>query len=82
MRFPEDSYTQNSNESLNNMVWRRCPNNIYQGKKVVELCTASAVASFNDGASSVATVLERLGVKPGHHMENGIRLFSHRSVFG
>ena len=75
-----DSYTQNPNESLNNMVWRRCPKNIYQGKKVVELCTASAVASFNDGASSVATVLERLGIKPGHHMENGIRAADQKRI--
>ncbi len=59
------SYTQNPNESLNNLIWKRCPKKIYQGKKVVELCTASAVTQFNDGASSIAEVLKRMGIMPG-----------------
>ena len=67
-----DSYTQNPNESLNNLVWKRCPKKIYQGKKVVELCTASAVATYNDGLSSVARVLKRLGIVPGYHTTAGI----------
>eukprot|EP00795_Rhopilema_esculentum_P005685 gene5685-10929_t len=64
-----DSYTQNPNESLNNLIWKRCPKKIYQGKKIVELCTASAVTQFNDGASSIAGVLKRMGIIPGkkHH---------------
>ena len=45
------SYTQNPNESLNSLVWNRCPKKIYQGKTVVEECTASAVATYNDGLS-------------------------------
>ena len=60
-----DSYTQNPNESLNNLIWKRCPKKVYQGKKVVELCTASAVTQFNDGASSIAEVLKRMGIVPG-----------------
>ena len=55
-----NSYTRNPNDSLNNLVWKRCPKKIYQGKKVVELCIASAEAAYNDGLSSVARVLERL----------------------
>eukprot|EP00795_Rhopilema_esculentum_P016962 gene16962-8461_t len=53
-----DSYTQNPNESLNNLIWKRCPKKIYQGKLIVELCTANAVTQFNDGASSIAAVLK------------------------
>ncbi len=60
-----DSYTQNPNESLNNLIWKRYPKKVYQGKKVVELCTASAVTQFNDGASSIAEVLKRMGIMPG-----------------
>ncbi|XP_065066739.1 uncharacterized protein LOC135692514 [Rhopilema esculentum] len=67
-----DSYTQNPNESLNNLVWKRCPKKIYQGKKVVELCTASAVATYNDGLASVARVLGQLGIVPGYHTTMGI----------
>ena len=60
-----DSYMQNPNESLNNLIWKRCPKKIYQGKKIAELCTASAVTQFNDGASSIAAVLKRMGIIPG-----------------
>eukprot|EP00112_Aurelia_sp_Birch-Aquarium-sp1_P012112 Seg2545.2 transcript_id=Seg2545.2/GoldUCD/mRNA.D3Y31 product="hypothetical protein" protein_id=Seg2545.2/GoldUCD/D3Y31 len=67
-----DWLTQNPNESLNNLIWKRCPKKIYQGKKVVQLCTASAVSSFNDGASSVAAVLKHMGVMPGRHTVAGI----------
>eukprot|EP00795_Rhopilema_esculentum_P016151 gene16151-7517_t len=60
-----DSFTQNPNESLNKLIWARCPKKIYQGRKVVELCTASAATHFNDGASSIARVLQRFHICPG-----------------
>ena len=68
-----DSYTQNPNESLNNMVWRRCPKKICQGKKVVELCTASAVSSFNDVSRSIAAVLEKSGIAVGSNTRIGLQ---------
>ena len=67
-----DSFTQNPNESLNSLVWKRCPKKVYQGKQVVELCTASAVAQFNDGASSIAAVLKHMGIAPGRNTMTGI----------
>lgn len=67
-----DSYTQNPNEALNNLIWKRCPKKVYQGKKVVELCTASAVAAYNDGASSVARMLKKMGIRPGSKTMAGI----------
>ena len=45
----------------------KMPKEIYQGKKVVELCTASAITHFNDGVCSVARVLERLKICPGNN---------------
>ena len=66
-----ESFTQNANESLNNLIWARCPKKIYQGKKVVKLCTASAITHLNDGVSSVARVLERLQMpRKEHSMTN------------
>ena len=75
-----DSYTQNPNESLNNMIWRRCPKKIFQGKKIVELCTASAVANFNDGASSITEVLTKLGISPGRHTIAGTRAADRKRI--
>ena len=39
----------------------------------MELCTASAVANFNDGASSLNLVLSALGINPGCHTIAGTR---------
>ena len=67
-----DSYTQNPNEAVNNLIWKRCPKKTYQGKKIVEICTASAVTAFNDGCLSIADVLRKCGVSPGFHTMNAI----------
>ncbi len=67
-----DSYTQNPNESLNILIWKRCQKNIYKGKKVVELCTASAVAPYKYGASSIAKVLMKMGIQPDSKTMAGI----------
>ena len=75
-----ESYTQNSNESLNNLIWARCPKQVYQGRKVVELCTASAITHFNDGASSVARVLERLQICPGKNTNSAINKLDERRI--
>ena len=45
-----EGYTQNSNESLNNMIWNYCPKNKYHGIKTVEIAVGLAVTNFNDGA--------------------------------
>ena len=47
------------------------PKKIYQGKKVLELCTACAVATYNDGVASVARVLGQLGIVSGYHNTMG-----------
>ena len=75
-----ESYTQNSNESLNSLIWSECPKKVYQSRKVVELCTASAIAHFNDGASSVARVLERLQICPGKNTHSAIQKHDEKRV--
>ena len=69
-----ESYTQNSNQSLNNLICARCPKKVYQGRKVVELCTSSALTHFNDGASSVTRVLECLQICPGKNTKALVKL--------
>eukprot|EP00794_Sanderia_malayensis_P013653 gene13653-15082_t len=75
-----DLFTQNPNESLNNLIWASCPKKIYQGLRVVELCTASALAYFNDGASSIARVLDRLNVCPGKSTNVAIEHFDRQRI--
>ena len=41
--------TQNNNESLNGMIWKKCPKDVYVGKCVLEMGVSSAVICFNEG---------------------------------
>ncbi|XP_065055580.1 uncharacterized protein LOC135684104 [Rhopilema esculentum] len=75
-----DSFTQNPNESLNKLIWARCPKKIYQGRKVVELCTASAATHFNDGASSIARVLQRFHICPGKQTNFAIQACDRKRI--
>lgn len=41
--------TQNSNESFHNVIWTRCPKEVFVGKTRLELAVADSVIVFNDG---------------------------------
>ena len=57
--------TQNANECLNKLIWDRCNKETYVAVPVIEDATYSAVAYFNDGASSILKVMRELGIEPG-----------------
>ena len=57
--------TQNRNESINSMVWARCPKNKHHGIKVVRCAVASAVCHFHSGASSRLRIMDRLSISGG-----------------
>ena len=59
--------TQNSNESLHNMLWHNSPKSKHVGQKSLVASTALAVLSFNDGSLSYARVMEELGLTISHH---------------
>ena len=46
------SWAQNCNEGLNNIIWSRCPKNVYVKTDVLEMRVNSAVLSFNEGILS------------------------------
>ena len=58
--------TQNPNESLNNVIWERCPKQVWVSRDVVEEATYQVISNFDDGyQSSTVKLLEILGLKPG-----------------
>lgn len=65
--------TQNENEALNGIIWQRCPKTVYVSRNILELATASAVISFNDGACGLLPVLTELGIEPGSKMSQASR---------
>ena len=52
--------TQNTNECLNSVIWARCPKTVFVGKSRVEAAASMAISTFNEGASAMLTVMERL----------------------
>ena len=67
--------TQNNNESLNGVIWKRYPKGTLVGRSTLEMGIASAVIRFNDGQSCILKVMENLSMNPG---ENCIRYCNER----
>ena len=67
--------TQNNNESLNSVIFKRCPKDVFVGRLTLAMGVASAVISFNNGQSGILKIMENLSVNPG---ENCIRYYNER----
>jgi hypothetical protein len=52
--------TQNANECLNLVIWARCPKTVFVGKTRVEAAASMAISTFNEGASAMLAVMEKL----------------------
>ena len=61
--------TQNNNESLNSLIWKRCPKDAFVDCVTLELGVASAVIAFNDGLSGIIEVFNKLNTKSGTFCE-------------
>lgn len=55
-------YTQNNNEALNGVIWKKCPKDVYISKKVLEIGVYSAIIEFNDGRSGLIPLMKLLGL--------------------
>ena len=51
---------QNNNESLNSVVWKRYPKDVYVGRNVLEIGVSSAVININNGANDMISLLKEL----------------------
>jgi len=63
--------TQNANESLNNLIWRKCPKNVFVQRDTLECAVNSAVIEFNEGPCGINAVLRELGVSLGVLTQKG-----------
>ena len=46
--------TQNPNEAFNQIIWKKCPKDIFISRHVLEIGVASAVINFNDGVMGLS----------------------------
>ena len=58
-------YSQNANESVNAMVWNRCPKYRSKGFVSVDTAAGSAAIAFNSGAQGRHAVMKNLDISPG-----------------
>ena len=63
--------TQNANESLNNVIWMRCPKRVFVKRSILEMGVNSAVLEFNNGAIGIEKVLQQYNVSPGMFTSTG-----------
>ena len=55
-------YTQNANESINSLVWKKCPKRKWHRERRMQLATSSAALRFSGGASTKHAVMEKVGL--------------------
>ena len=65
--------TQNPNESLHNMIWKRCPKRVHVNLLTLEIAVASSVLSFNDGQQGLIEVFKKLFIAVGDHCLQGMQ---------
>ena len=58
--------TQNANEALNNLIWTKCPKNVYAEREVLEMGVSSAIINFNIGACDTLNVFRNANMEPGY----------------
>ena len=57
---------QNTNESINNTVWTKCPKNIYVQRNILEMGVSSAVINFNGGNCGILNAFKNVGIDAGY----------------
>ena len=53
-----EGITQNPNEAFNQIIWKKCPKDIFISRHVLEIGVASAVINFNDGVMGLSRIFQ------------------------
>lgn len=60
-------FTQNANESLNNMIWRIAPKIQTSGALIVKIAANTAACTFNEGATTYLLMIQALDIDVGRN---------------
>lgn len=58
-------FIQNTNESLNNVIWRVAPKVLYSGASIVKIAANIATCTFNEGATAYLLIMQALNINVG-----------------
>ena len=73
--------TQNQNESINAILWKRSPKTNFCGKRRVRVAVAETVGNFNTGAGSEAVLLDSLGLFVGNKSISALKLKDKKRLY-
>lgn len=60
-------FTQNNNESLNQLIWKITPKTLPAGSKIVEIAAFVAAGTFNEGISALLLFMHGMDLKLGRN---------------
>lgn len=63
-------YTQNNNESLNNLFWKIAPKISNCGSKIVDIASYAAACIFNEGTTSLIQIMNDMDISVGINCYN------------
>ena len=59
--------TQHPNKAFNQIIWKKCPNDIFISRHVLEISVPSAVVNFNDGVMGLSRIFQSLDLSFGKY---------------
>ena len=65
-------YSQNDNETINSVIWKKCPKHVFVFKKVLEIAVESATIEFNEGSNGLKPVFYDLGLSFGYFIKKDL----------
>lgn len=60
-------FTQNANESINNIIWKVAPKTTNSSKKIIEIASYIAVCLFNEGVTALLKIMHTMGIPVGRN---------------
>lgn len=73
-------HTQNANESFNSTVWRLALKHLNSGLKIVEIAAYLAACLFNEGSSSILSIMNELNIVVGNRSYNFAQEVDNRRI--
>lgn len=65
-----NGYTQNQNESFNDLIWKRCPKFLWRGPTQIQVGTNLAVLQWNSGSHiGRQAILDQMSLPYGEHTQ-------------
>ena len=61
--------TQNNNEALNQIIWKRCPKDTFVSRSTLQLGVCSAIIHFNYGYAGLLPIFNFWGMEIGTHLK-------------